>query len=73
MLNLKELRTEKNLTQQELAEQIHCVRTVIANIERGTAQPSIATAKALGEVLGVNWWEFFEEGSENDGADPVHS
>ena len=67
MPDLKTLRTEKGLTQLQLAEKIKCARTVIANIECGIAQPSIATAKALGEALGVNWWEFFEEGSDSDG------
>lgn len=72
MLDLKALRTEKGMTQLQLAEEIKCARTVIANIECGIAQPSIATAKALGETLGVNWWEFFEEEGESD-ANSVHS
>lgn len=72
MLDLKALRNEKNLTQQQLADQIHCVRTVIANIESGTARPSIATAKALADALGVNWWEFFSEESDANGTNPVH-
>lgn len=72
MLNLKTLREAKGLTQQQLANEIHCARTVIANIETGNSSPSIATAKALGEVFGVNWWEFFEEGEDVNGADSVH-
>lgn len=71
MLNLKNLRTEKGMTQSQLADEIKCARTVIANIEGGTAQPSIATAKALGKALGVNWWEFFEEGDDPD-ANSLH-
>jgi transcriptional regulator with XRE-family HTH domain len=72
MLDLKKLRTEKGFTQLQLAEEIKCARTVIANIECGLSQPSIATAKALGDALGVNWWEFFEEGCDTDGSNPVH-
>ena len=67
MLDLKKIRTERNLTQQALADQIHCARTVIANIEIGLARPSVETAKALGSALGVNWWEFFEEGGDDRG------
>lgn len=72
MIDLKTIRTNKNMTQQRLADEIHCARTVIANIETGLAQPSIPTAKALGKTLGFNWWEFFEEEGESDGADSVH-
>ena len=72
MLNLKTVRTEKGLTQQQLAEQIPCVRTAIANIECGLSKPSVPMAQALGRVLGVNWWEFFEEGCDADGTNSLH-
>lgn len=72
MVDLKALRTGKGMTQQQLAEEIHCVRTVIANIESGLAQPSIPTAKAIGQALGFNWWQFFEDGGEDCGSDSVH-
>lgn len=71
MLNLKTIRTEKGLTQQQLAEQIPCVRTAIANIECGLTKPSVPMAQALGKALGVNWWEFFEEES-TDGTNSLH-
>jgi DNA-binding XRE family transcriptional regulator len=72
MIDLKARRTEMRMTQQQLADEIHCVRTVIANIETGLAQPSIPTAKAIGQALGFNWWEFFEEEGDHDGTDSVH-
>lgn len=72
MIDLKAIRAEKNMTQQQLADEIHCARTVIANIETGLALPSIPTAKSLGKALNFNWWEFFEDGGESDGADSVH-
>ena len=72
MLNLKTIRTEKGLTQQQLADQIPCVRTAIANIECGLSKPSVAMAQALGKALGVNWWEFFEEEGDADGTNSLH-
>jgi transcriptional regulator with XRE-family HTH domain len=72
MVDLKARRTAKGMTQQQLADEIHCVRTVIANIETGLAQPSIPTAKAIGQALGFNWWQFFEDGGDLDGADSLH-
>ncbi len=73
MLDLKTIRTEKGLTQQQLADQIPCVRTAIANIECGITKPSVAMAQALGKALEVNWWEFFEEGCDTGGTNPLHS
>jgi DNA-binding XRE family transcriptional regulator len=72
MIDLKAKRAEKGMTQQQLADEIHCVRTVIANIESGLTQPSIPTAKALGKALGFEWWKFYDDGGESDGADSVH-
>jgi DNA-binding XRE family transcriptional regulator len=72
MIDLKAIRTDKNMTQQRLADEIHCARTVIANIETGLAQPSIPTAKALGKALGFNWWQFFEDGGDLNGANSLH-
>ena len=72
MVDLKAIRTKKGMTQQQLADEIHCVRTVIANIETGLAQPSIPTAKAIGQALGFNWWLFFEDGGEACGANSLH-
>jgi transcriptional regulator with XRE-family HTH domain len=71
MLDLKSVRTERGFTQQQLADQIFCARTAIANIECGITRPSVAMAQALGKALGVNWWEFFE-GGEDNGSNSVH-
>lgn len=60
MIDLRKLRVEKGMTQEQLAAEIKTTRTVITNIENGIALPSIQTAKALGEVLGFEWWKFFE-------------
>lgn len=72
MIDLKTLRSEHGLTQQDLADQIHCVRTVIANIECGIQRPSVDTAKAIGKVLNCKWWEFFEEGCDAGGSDSLY-
>lgn len=61
MIDLAEKRKEAGLTQEQLAEKCHVVRTTICEIERGANRPSIPTAKKLGEVLGFDWTEFFDE------------
>lgn len=65
MVDLKALRQAKGLTQEQLAVEAHVGRTAITNIESGLAKPSVATAQALGSVLGFEWWKFFEDDRMN--------
>lgn len=55
-----ELRKKSNLTQQNIADQIGVTRQMISAIENGDAEPSVSTAKLLGELLNVPWTRFFE-------------
>jgi putative transcriptional regulator len=52
-------RKEKGLTQQEMADQIEVSRQYYTDIENGKRQPSVSTAKKIGEVLEVEWTIFF--------------
>ena len=61
MIDLKAIRAEKGLTQEQLAEKVQLRRQTLSNIEIGIAKPSIPTAKKLGEVLGFDWTEFYKE------------
>lgn len=61
MLDLKELRMERMLSQKQLAEIIHVERSTITQIELGVNKPSVKTAMALGELFKVDWRGFFEE------------
>ena len=60
MLDLKELRTDKGYTQEELASKCDVLRTTISMIESGINKPSVELAKKLGEILNVDWKGFFE-------------
>lgn len=60
MINLKDLRTEKGYTQEELASKCNVLRTTISMIENDVNKPSVELAKKLGEVLDVDWKGFFE-------------
>lgn len=61
MVDLKAVRRERGLTQEQLAAKAQIARTVITNIEIGQARPSVETAKALAAVLDLDWWKFFED------------
>ena len=60
MVNLKELRTAKGLTQEQLATLCNVQRTTITMIETGENKPSVPLAMKLGETLDVEWKEFYE-------------
>ena len=49
---LKELRTQRNLTQEELADRCELSKGFISQVERDLASPSIATLTDLLECLG---------------------
>lgn len=55
-----ELRKKANLTQQNIADEVGITRQMISAIENGDADPSVGTAKALGELLNFSWTRFFE-------------
>ena len=50
---LKELREASGLTQPALAERAGLSKDGIAHLEQGRREPSLATAVALAEALGV--------------------
>lgn len=57
---LKELRLEKNLTQQELAEKINLSTNFIGMVERGERNTSVDKIFKLAKALDVSLSEFFK-------------
>ncbi len=51
---LKELRSSKGLTQQELSEKSGVALRTVQRMERNEVKPSLYSMNAIGEVLGVN-------------------
>lgn len=60
MIDLKELRTSKGMTQEQLAKECEVQRTTITMIEIGENKPSVELAKKLGTIFSVDWKGFFE-------------
>jgi putative transcriptional regulator len=60
-MKLKLARIEKNLTQQELADQVEVTRQTIGLIEKGNYNPTlnlcIKIARALDKTLDQLFWE----------------
>ena len=59
--NLKRLRMEKGMSQEELANAVHVSQSMIAQIERGTKGLVIELAKEILEVLGASIEEIWGE------------
>lgn len=57
--NLKLLRAERNLTQDDLAKLVGVVRQTIAYIERGDYMPSLGLAYKIARVFGRNIEDVF--------------
>jgi len=62
---IKELRVQKNLTQEELADRCELSKGFISQLERDLTSPSIATLVDILQCLGTNLEEFFTD-SEPD-------
>ena len=52
--NIKKLREERNLTQQQLADKLYVSRQTICRWENGSRCPDLITAKKLALELGVS-------------------
>lgn len=58
---LRQLRLQRNLTQEEMADRCELSKGFISQVERDLASPSIATLTDMLECLGSNLKEFFSE------------
>lgn len=52
-LNLKRLRQEQGLSQEEFAFKANVHRTYVSGIERGIRNPTVTVLEGLAEALGV--------------------
>lgn len=56
---VKELRKQKNLTQEQLSELLGVFQKQVGNIETGTTFTTMGNLKKLAEILGVEIQDFF--------------
>lgn len=70
---IKRLRLEKNLNQEQLAEQLHVTRQAVSNWENGKTQPDIEMLMKIAEFFGVSV-EYLIYGKEpaTDSGEEVH-
>jgi len=58
--NVRELRAERDMTQQQLADQIDLTRQTVIAIEGDKYSPSLETAFRIANVFGVPLEEVFQ-------------
>lgn len=58
---IKELRLQKNLTMEEVAEKSGCTPGFLSQVERNKAVPSISLLYAIASALGTQVTDFFPE------------
>jgi transcriptional regulator with XRE-family HTH domain len=51
--NLKKIRTEKGITQAEIAKKLGVDRSFVSNLENAKTNPTLATITNLAQALGV--------------------
>ena len=70
---IKRLRLEKNINQEQLAEQLHVTRQAVSNWETGKTQPDIETLTSIAEYFCVSL-EYLIYGKEPviDSGEEVH-
>jgi transcriptional regulator with XRE-family HTH domain len=59
---IKELRSQRGLTLEEVAERSGCTPGFLSQLERNKAAPSITTLYSIAEALGVKVSDFFPDG-----------
>ena len=65
-LKLKLARVEKDLSQQELADQVEVTRQTIGLIEKGKYNPTLNLCLKISKVLGKTLNDLFWESEENE-------
>ena len=59
---LADIRRQRGLSQQAVAQLAHVTQPTYCNIENGRRNPSVETARNIAQVLSFSWTKFFEEG-----------
>ena len=59
-MNLKEIRTAKKLTMQEVSAGVEITESYYSLIENNKRRPSVDVAKRLARYFGFDWTLFFD-------------
>lgn len=60
MIDIRQLRRRKRITQIELANRVGVVPQSICAYEKGKIEPSVQVMKAIAKELDFVWWHYYE-------------
>jgi transcriptional regulator with XRE-family HTH domain len=60
-LNVQNLRRDKGLSQEELAERAEVHQTYLSGVERGVRNPSLMVLGRIAKALGVDAWDLLKK------------
>ena len=58
--NLKRIRTEKGISQGDIARALEVDKSFVSNIENGKTNPTLATITKLAKAIGISVGELME-------------
>ena len=67
---IRQHRTARGMTQKQLAGICGVTRTHITNLETGEFSPSVDVAKKIGQALGFDWTELFNDATADGKTGP---
>lgn len=59
--NVRRLRTERGMSQEDLALEAGMKRSYLSDLERGTRNPSVRSLGRLATALGIEPWRLLHE------------
>ena len=62
---IRQLRTQNNLTLEELASRSELTKGFLSQVERNLTSPSVSTLEDILEALGTDLASFFKDSKEN--------
>jgi transcriptional regulator with XRE-family HTH domain len=59
--NIRRLRRDVGMTQEDLADRLGCTNAMISQVERGRTMPSVETLAEIADILGTPYGVIFGE------------
>ena len=65
-LKIRELRKHRGITLKEFSQKVGVTASLISQVERGVAAPSISSLKKISDALGISIAVFFNDQAQKD-------
>lgn len=59
-MSLREVRKKSGMTLRDLSEKVGVTAQAISRYEKGERTPTVKTAKKIGKILGISWYDIID-------------